>query len=297
MFSSVPNPAKKLNRFVLAGLLPGPDINPRLFGRVVPGPRFHFTVPATFAPIKYLSSDHIMIWPVRRLCSTSRSFTFHFQICDPTDIRWVAVKSRHILGEISGLSIATQRILVGSQIWKREVKERLELHNLHTDHVMIPSELKYFIAARYLGLQSPGFEVDTGPNTNGPGFSCDTPHCHGSGPVPTRTRNRYSRFKLLLTLVLPQSDNPCKCLPLLIQHPQLLSYYRLVSCCEIEVCPTHFGCSYEHIEIWWILEFKLHFCALIIAHFCIHVENIQMIRKKLCAQPHWIANLTWQRTK
>ena len=49
------------NCFVLAGLLPGPDIDPPLFGQVVPGPRFHCTGPATFAPIKYLSSDRIMI--------------------------------------------------------------------------------------------------------------------------------------------------------------------------------------------------------------------------------------------
>ena len=54
----------------------------------------------------------------------------------------------------------------------REVKERLELHNLHTDHFTIPSELKYLIGARYLGLQRPGFEVETGPNASGPGFSC-----------------------------------------------------------------------------------------------------------------------------
>ena len=59
-FGSVPNPAKYPTHCVLAGLLPGPDINPRLFGRVVPGPRFHSTVPATFTPITYLSSDRIM---------------------------------------------------------------------------------------------------------------------------------------------------------------------------------------------------------------------------------------------
>jgi len=33
--------------------------------------------------------------------------------------------------------------------------------------------------------------------------------------------------------VLPQSDNSCKCLPLLIQYPELLNYYRMVCCCEI----------------------------------------------------------------
>jgi hypothetical protein len=52
------------------------------------------------------------------------------------------------------------------------VKERLKLHNLHIHHVMIRSELKYLIGAKYLGLQWPGFEVETGPNASGPGFSC-----------------------------------------------------------------------------------------------------------------------------
>jgi len=33
----------------------------------------------------------------------------------------------------------------------REVKERPMLHNLHTDHVMIRSELKYLIGAKVVG--------------------------------------------------------------------------------------------------------------------------------------------------
>jgi hypothetical protein len=53
-------PPSNPTRSVLAGLLPGPDINPRFFGRVEPGPRFRNTVPATLAPIKYLSYDRIM---------------------------------------------------------------------------------------------------------------------------------------------------------------------------------------------------------------------------------------------
>jgi hypothetical protein len=50
-----------LSRSVLAGLLPGQDINPRFFGRVEPGPQFHITVHATLAPIKHSSSDRITI--------------------------------------------------------------------------------------------------------------------------------------------------------------------------------------------------------------------------------------------
>jgi len=30
-----------------------------------------------------------------------------------------------------------------------------------------------------------------------------------------------------------------------------------------------------------MFDLELHFCALIVAHLCIHVENIQMIHKKL----------------
>jgi hypothetical protein len=51
------------------------------------------------------------------------------------------------------------------------VKERLQLHNLRMHHVMIGSELKYLIAAKHLGLQRLDFEVETGPNANGSGFS------------------------------------------------------------------------------------------------------------------------------
>jgi hypothetical protein len=50
-------------------------------------------------------------------------------------------------------------------------------------------------------------------------------------------------------------------------------------------------------EIWQILEFQLHFCALIVAHFRIHVENIQIIFKNVCEPPLQMTNLAWQRTK
>jgi len=99
-------------------------------------PHFKFTI---LAPIKYLSSDRIMTWSVRRLCSFSFSFTSHCPICDQTNIRWVAIENPPISGKISLNFTASQWILVLSQIWQREVKEQLKLHNLHTDHVMIRS--------------------------------------------------------------------------------------------------------------------------------------------------------------
>jgi len=53
-------PSSNPTLLVLAGWLPGPDINPRVFGRVEPGPRFHSTVPVTITPIKYMSFDHFV---------------------------------------------------------------------------------------------------------------------------------------------------------------------------------------------------------------------------------------------
>jgi len=55
----------------------------------------HFNI-TTLPPIKYLSSDHIMMWSIRRLCSSSRSVTSRSQICDPTNICWVAIENTFI---------------------------------------------------------------------------------------------------------------------------------------------------------------------------------------------------------
>ena len=92
-----------------------------------------------------------MTWSVRRLCSSSRSFTSRFQICDPTNIRWVAIENPVISRKMCLYFTATQQISVGSQIWKLEVKEWLEMHNVRTDRVMIRSELKYLIGAKVAG--------------------------------------------------------------------------------------------------------------------------------------------------
>jgi len=119
-------------------------------GAVLPPKTRHLKL-TILAPIKYLSSDCITTWSVSRLCSFSRCFTTRFQICDPTSIRWVAVENPPISLKISHYLTTTQRISVGSQIWKREVKERLKLHNLHTDYVVIRSELKYLIGAKGVG--------------------------------------------------------------------------------------------------------------------------------------------------
>ena len=43
------------------------------------------------------------------------------------------------------------------------MKERLKLHNLRTDHVMIQSELKYLIGAKIVNLKCRVFGGKTGP--------------------------------------------------------------------------------------------------------------------------------------
>jgi hypothetical protein len=101
--------------------------------------RFYITVPATLAPIKYLGSGDIMTRSICRLCSFSPSFTSRCQICDWFNVHWIAVKEGDVSAEKCGLSIATQWILVQSQMWEREGKVELKLHNLRTDHVTIQS--------------------------------------------------------------------------------------------------------------------------------------------------------------
>jgi len=144
-------------------LLPGQDINLQFFGRVVPGLRFHITVPATLAPIEIMSCDRIMTWPIRRLYRIDRSFTSRCHVGDPSNTRWVALKQRTIPGKIRRFLIATKRIFVRSQICTRVVKEPIILHNLRIDHVMIRSELWYSIGAKAVRLECLVFGGKTSP--------------------------------------------------------------------------------------------------------------------------------------
>jgi len=125
--------------------------------------------------IEYWSSYCIVTWSVRRLCSSSRSLTSRFQIWDLTDIPWVTVNKGQIWSEISGFSIVTQRILVGSHIWDWEVTERLELHNLRTNHVTLQSELKYLIGGKGVMLKCLAVGGKTGPFWMGRGVPVVTP--------------------------------------------------------------------------------------------------------------------------
>jgi len=98
VFYSVSDLAKIPARFVLAELLPGPDINPRFFGRVQHTAEPHFCELRTLAPNKYLSWDCITIWYIPQRCSIACSFTSYSPLCDPINIRWVAVKWLRTLG-------------------------------------------------------------------------------------------------------------------------------------------------------------------------------------------------------
>jgi hypothetical protein len=109
-------------------------------GPVLPSNTRYFIL-TTLAPNKYLSSDCMVTWSVHRLCSFRSSFSSRVQICDPTNIRGVAIEIPWIALRIGPLFTATQRISVGSQIWMLEVKELVTLHNLHTNYVTVRSEL------------------------------------------------------------------------------------------------------------------------------------------------------------
>jgi len=85
-------PPSNPNRVTSARLLPGPDINPQLFGQVLPTAEPHFRKHITWAPIKYFSSDCITIWYIRKRCTFACCFTFFCPICALIDIGWVAVQ-------------------------------------------------------------------------------------------------------------------------------------------------------------------------------------------------------------
>jgi len=51
-----------------------------------------------------------------------------------------------------------------------EVKEQLEVRNLHINHITIQSELKYLIGAKVVRLKFRVFGGKTSPNCNSPGF-------------------------------------------------------------------------------------------------------------------------------
>jgi len=137
------------NRTVATGLT---TRKTRTFGNglVLPPKTRHFKI-TILTPIKYLSSDCTMTWSVCTLCSFSRSFTSRCQIWDRTNIRWVTIENPRISHNILCYFTAIQWILVRSQIWKREVKERLKLHNLCIHHVMIRWDLRYLIGVKIAG--------------------------------------------------------------------------------------------------------------------------------------------------
>jgi len=97
--------------------------------------------------------------------------------------------------------------------------------------------------------------------------------------------------------ILPQPDCQCQYPAWLIQYSEHLCYYCIVCCSQSDAWPTHFICIYEYGGIWWIMKLEHHFCALIVVHFHIHVENIHIICKKHPEPPLQMMTLASQRTK
>jgi len=119
-------------------------------GPVLPRKTRHLNF-TSLAQIEYWSSDHIVTWSMRKLCSVSRSFTSRFQICIQNNIRWVAIENMQISSKILCYSTSIQRILFQLHIWKWDVEEGLILHVLCIDHVTIRSELSTLITAKVAG--------------------------------------------------------------------------------------------------------------------------------------------------
>ena len=114
----------------------------------VPPPNTRHSNITSLAPIKYMSSDRIVTWSIRKLCVSMHSFTSCFEICDLPNIRWVGIDNPGFAHHIWPYFTVIQLILVVSQSWKQAVKDRIQLHNLHMDHMMIRSELRYLIGLR-----------------------------------------------------------------------------------------------------------------------------------------------------
>jgi hypothetical protein len=87
-------------------------------------------------------------WSVYRLCRFRSSFTSRCQICDPTNIRGVAIENPRISLTICTFFTATQRKSARSQIWMLQGKELIILHNLRTEYIAVRSELTYIIGAK-----------------------------------------------------------------------------------------------------------------------------------------------------
>jgi hypothetical protein len=100
-----------------------------------------FNIPK-FAPIKYLTPDCIVTWSLCWLCTSSYFFTFSSHIWNPTNIHWVGIGIPVVGHTLCPVFTAAQQISIRSHIRKREVEHQLQLHNLHTYHVLTESELK-----------------------------------------------------------------------------------------------------------------------------------------------------------
>jgi hypothetical protein len=129
----------------------------RVRGRVGTGPRFHFTVLTTLAPIKYLSSDRIVTWSIREMCRLMPYFISRSQICDRISMHRVAVKLSPKSRQNDRVFIPTPWQLVRLQIGEQEMKEGMKLHISRIDYVTIWSELKYLIGVRNVDFGGAGF--------------------------------------------------------------------------------------------------------------------------------------------
>jgi len=149
----------------------------------------------TLPPIKYLSSDRIMMWSVCRLCSSSRSCSSRSPICDPTNIRWVAIENL-LISHIFALffhSHSTNISRIANRNARGERAARTAQFTYWSYHDMIRTQISSLSQRFRNHKMEPRSGSNPSPNLVGsPVFRVTTWTGH-SGPVPNPDRSRVTR--------------------------------------------------------------------------------------------------------
>jgi hypothetical protein len=151
-----------------------------------------------YAPMKYLSSNHIAIWSMYERCSSMRSFTSWSPNSNTMNICWIPEKlrrkSRVIHSDFTNIDRITNRS-PGSEI---DYETESFLYGLYCDTIrtQIPNWTESMCCYFLLENMKPA------RYRAGAGFSAGKIHCYGSGAVLIKRQTRTCNLVPLLTLAL-----------------------------------------------------------------------------------------------
>jgi len=100
----------------------------------------------TLASTKYLSSDRITIWYLRKRCSFGCSLTSYSLFCDPINICWVTAKD----AQVTPLFHSNSTNIDWISKWRIGGERACKTASFTIYHIVIWSELKYVIGAKVL---------------------------------------------------------------------------------------------------------------------------------------------------